>query len=670
MFVLLTLVVVFEWAGCSGVRQSVSTAAVSAAAEVQQRQELPSWYKRPAKGPVALAPNAHNQHIVEHTIGLSDPRQTSIALFGYGIPETAGASYTLQPAVASWDLATNTITQGEEIASSDITRDGGAGHDLPQVIDVGFGSSLVAYGAISPFYAFAASSKQNPNWDCSLSSSVTWKCQPFKFGRTVSQLVASPEYLFPETGISELVSARANAVTLMGGQVQWGTHEPAGAYAFVTYHAIGPSDGYFDTARQTRYDPFTTPISEARSGETLLANRPHDNAWFEFEIISDGSAGNSVGVTIDSVNCTLRLSEAETAPQIAANFVRLFNDPSQCRLSSGAENFHAVTPTFDPFGKPGQTIGIESNGRLVNQLGKAPDPNCSNIECSRSRTLAAYGGHTHFVQSTATHAGNYFYVLLAAQDETQSWYGRGYNGYSGTFACLRSAGPTSEGVWTWTDCAGGHPFTAQPERTDVSEVRFGTIFNASSPYVIPPPREYPTGMSPFIYDMRQEAWPAYTRHPLPIAGGIGIVPLSDEAVWIVYSCQDSGGMGRLCYLRYDARRRLVPTIGFLDREHSSRSRAGVAVTLDDGGNPVVGAVVGNGADYGCENRAPCILEFRGSGSGERWTKKVIYSFTGQPTRGAPGAVVRTEDGEHLLFSILHGSFRLGTTELSGYDLKT
>ena len=612
---------------------------------------------------------------LSHTLDTARAGGSLFGISAYAIDGAGdnGPAGSVQPGIALWDWSTGRLVASAQINRSPAhfdTADSNAGHDAPDVVPLAHGGTLVTYGAMSTYRGYHPPQA----WACQ--DAVF--CQPFKFAPPAANandliraLSASPEYHLPTIGLSEASSVTRGDVSVIAGQEQTTSALGVpGTQGYVTYHATGASSGYFDTTHGP-YD-FHAPIAEAGDGLTTLTLPPKDNAYFEFAIWSAPAQREAtITITVGAQRCALTIGTGEGNPAaIASTYVDAFNGARTPECAPLRARLLAVRPVHDIDEYHGsdnlaeQTVGFDLRDGDVEAL-SAPRVACDDITCNSGsgdgngpNTVLdlrdrGYAEHRHFLFGGMIEAGGFIYELLDVQQVTHSWYGAGHSSLALALACFRSRGPAGS-TWTWTDCAGRHPFLAAPGIRPAYRLGTGAHANdrPASPYLIGPPRSgAPSTMIPFSYDYGMERqprgphgapwWPVISAEALTVDG--------PDHLRIAYQCFDTSGHMGICALRYDTRSGESDDAGFVDMPEGGGSLAALAFAKRSGGPITLGALVGDGDRWGLTSGAWAMTyALRGS----HWERRAVHSFGGRNNAAAPGVVASSADGRRLFFQSL------------------
>jgi hypothetical protein len=592
----------------------------------------------------ALAQPSNLTHTLERLGGPGAGRViTAFAIPGDGSNGSVG---TIQPGVGVLDERSGETVTDAQInlppRGSFTTATSSAGHDAPSIARTANDDLLVIYGAASTYKNYGPPS----SWRCQ----GTYFCEPFKFasgrelsaGGTARALAASPEYLLPSIGLSEASSATIGDATIIAGQEQVSSATSVGGpQGYVTLHA--GEGGYFDT---------TAGRSPLRAGDTAgdglqtITRSPEDDALASFRVSGTGSGH----IALDNCEVALTADSPAAATQIfVASFER--NAPPGCLALRSS--LTAVATSNDAL-LPGSVVGLavrSGNARAV----PLPTLRCDGgFVCGSPRGAGTLldergtGIHRHFLWGGVARAGAYVYDLLDVQQEPLTWYARGHNSLALALACFRSSGPRG-GRWTWTDCAGNHPFEVAPGVRP--QYRLGTgAGSARSPYLVGPPRGgYADGMVPFIYDYGMRAQPSSGDGLWPVISAESLTQTSNGHLIIAYDCNDREHDLAICYVELDPATAQTLRAGFIERPHGGGALAAIALAAPKG-QVALGALAADGSRYGCTAASVCALRYDYDGHGG-WRRTVVHEFPGGPASGFPGSVAASADGSTLFYSV-------------------
>ncbi len=575
-------------------------------------------------------------------------------LSAFAIPGdgTNGAPGTLQPAVGLWDERSERVLTDRQINlppdGNFTTATSNAGHDTPAIVLTSDDAVLVPYGAASTYRSYHPPAA----WSCLRAQF----CEPFKFAPSdarsdalASTLAASPEYLLPSSGLSELSSATLGDATLIAGQqqVSAGSGE-AGAQGFVSYR----SGGRFDTAAGSwNFHSSHAPPSD---GLYTISQTPGDGAYVEFAVTNAAGSGR-ISLDIAGVSCTMNGIAAGSPTGAAQEFAQYAN--SACPAFRG--RFEAIVPRFDPLERAsgGAAIGIAARNGDTNGL---PPSSAVRLDCSGGVACASPAGpdrvydvrvsglHRHYLFGGVTRLGRYIYDLVDVQQVTGSWYGSEHNSLALALACFRTSGPQGA-AWRWTDCSGRHPFTLRPGAAPVARLGRG------SPYLLGPPPVYPSNYAHYIYDFTMRAQPPASNVPYPVISAESIAQLRNGILIVAHGCQTQGRTDAICYLEYDPRTGRTLRTGFVDQPSGGGSLASIALRSDGRGNLALGALAGIGSKWGCAGIGGCALVYRFDAANGRWSRYSAQSLGGSNDAGFPGTVAASAHGFLFSYKQLEGT---------------
>lgn len=503
---------------------------------------------------------------------------------------------------------------------------GNSGHDAPALVRNADGSVFELYGAASTY----AGNHPPEAWAC-LQAEF---CEPFKrasandvrSSNAANALASSQELLLPTVGISEMSSAVAGDATIMAGQEQPSDRDgEAGTQAYVTYHAGSQS---FDTTAGPWRPSDGAPRAD---GLETISRAPNDDAYADIAIASAGSG--AISLTLGGASCTLRVNGG--SPQDVARMAIAAFD-SMCPALRG--RFGATAVAYEPLLKvePSTIIGITATGDTT-ALPPA-SVTCSGIACVPQRggnaahDVRGSGLHRHFLFGGVVSSGPYVYYIMDVQQATGSWNGAAHSSYALRLACFRTQAP-SGAQWTWTDCAGHHPFTVSPGPLAPDRV-------TNSPYVIGAPRGgYGGGMTPYVLSNAAAAQPPVGTRTFPVVSAESAALLPDGRVLIVHGCQATSGAYTACYAVLDGRTAQTTRAGLIDLPSSRGSLASIAAATDSKGAAYVAILAGNGSNWGCSAHSACLLTYRFDSVNDRFSRVSSESVNGMATDGFPGTVV-------------------------------
>jgi hypothetical protein len=592
----------------------------------------------------ALAQPSNLTHTLERLGGPGAWRIiTAFAISGDGSNGNVG---TLQPGVSVVDEHSDQTVSDTQINlppnGSFTTSTSSAIHDAPSIARTAGDDVLVIYGAASTYARYGPPG----SWRCQ----GTYFCEPYKIasGRDASAasiakaLAASPEYLLPSVGLSEASSATIGDATIVAGQEQvTSATSVGGPQGYVTIHAN--DGGYFDTVAGPA--PLRARNAPA-DGLQTITRPPEDDALASFRVSGNGSGH----IALDNCEVALTADTPAAATQLfAASFER--NASSACLALRSSLT---AVATFNDALLPGPVVGLavrSGDARAV----ALPTLHCDGaIVCGSTRgagTLLDERGtsvHHHFLWGGVVRAGAYVYDLLDVQQEPLTWYARGHNSLALALACFRSSGPRG-GRWTWTDCAGNHPFEVAPGVRP--KYRLGTgAGSARSPYLVGPPRGgYADGMVPFIYDYGMRAQPSSGDGLWPVISAESLTQTSNGHLIVAYGCNDREHDLAICYVELDPATAQTLRAGFIERPRGGGALAAIALAAPSG-HATLGLLAADGSRYGCAGASVCALRYDYDGHGV-WRRTVVHEFPGGPASGFPGSVAASSDGRTLLYSV-------------------
>ncbi len=598
------------------------------------------------------------ESVVSHHAALTQPSNLTHTLERVGTPGygriisafaipgdgSNGNAGTIQPGVSVIDERSGATIADTQInlppSGSFTTSTGSAIHDAPAIVRTAGDDVLVIYGAASTYARYAPPS----SWRCQ----GNYFCEPFKFASARSAsaaqiahaLAASPEYLLPSIGLSEASSATLGDATIVAGQEQVSSATSVGGpQGYITIHAS--DGGYFDTTAGR------TPLrarNTAADGLQTITRSPEDDALATF-----GVAGSGNG-TIALNDCRIAVT-ADSPANATQTFVASFERDGSPGCRTLRSSLAAVATQTDAQ-LPGTVIGLTARS------GNARDVALPALHCDGAFTCSSPHGpntllderganlHHHFLWGGVVRAGAYIYDLLDVEQEPVTWFARGHNSLALALACFRSTGP-HDGRWTWTDCAGRHPFEVGPGMRP--QFRLGTGSGGErSPYLVGPPQAgYPDGMVPFIYDFGMRAQPA--SGPWPVISAESLTQTANGHVIIAYGCYDRDRNLAICYVELDPITAQTIRAGFVERPRDGGALAAIALAAPKG-QAVLGALVADGSRYGCAIPSVCAIRYDYDGHGH-WQRGQTHVFAGGPASGFPGSVSASTDGDALLYSV-------------------
>lgn len=573
-----------------------------------------------------------------------------------------GAAGTVQPGIGVWDERTERVSADRQINvppdGNFTTATSNAGHDAPAIVLTPDDGVLIAYGAASTYRSYHPPEA----WSCLRAQF----CQPFKFApndarsSTLAETLArSPEYLLPASGLSEMSSATLGNETLLAGQQQVSTGSgEAGAQGFVTYER----GGTFETAA----GPWNFRSSHVPPADGLytISRTPGDGAYVEFAVTAASGSG-SMAIDIGGTRCALSNLPAQDPASAADAFAQYAN--SSCPAFRA--RFEAIVPRYDPLerGTGGTAIGIAVRGGDVATL---PPASAVHLECAggivcaspagqnRVYDVRASGLHRHFLFGGLYRLGRYIYDLVDIQQVTGSWFGPEHNSFALALACFRTSG-ASGATWTWTDCAGRHPFELRPGAAPAARLERG------SPYLIGPPPSYPANYAHYIYDFSMHAQPPATAVAYPVISSESMAQLRDGSIVIAHGCQSASQSDAICYVEVDPRNGRTTRAGFVDAAPGGGSLASIALRSDGRGGLALGALAGIASKWGCGGSGGCALVYRFNAANGTWSRYSAQSLGGSNDAGFAGTVAASARGFLFSYKELEGSHaRIVTFERS------
>ena len=582
-------------------------------------------------------------------IGNSPLVLSAVAIEGDG---GNGAPGTVQPGAEILNAETgaavdqrqiNTPPQGNfTVATSN------SSHDAPDMIRTQQGV-FEFYGAASTYIAY----HPPQSWICQ----GRFACEPFKFttvqsGQETSvpqQLQRSPEYLMPSVGISELTSASVGDATIIAGQQQpTAPYGQSSSQAYISLHAT-PRGGYFDTVAGP-WD-FTSSHVPPGPGLEMPTYAPSDDAYFDFGITRAANGMGTVALQIGGASCRLPVSSggdaASDAQQIATTF--------QTVCTSLRDRFAAIQVQFDPGLRlaPAAVGIIDKTGSAPALLPKDVSLQCEGaIGCGTARgentvqDVRGSGLHLHGLYGGITKMGPYIYYLMDVEQATGTWLGRGQSGSGLALVCLRTSAPERD-EWTWTDCAGRHPFTVSP-RTKPQQRLYPA---ATTPYLVHAPVQgYRGEMAPYIFNWSMQA----QRAPgVPIIASVSSALLPNGDILFAHGCYTQSRIYAACFAIYDTHRDVTQLAGTVDEPAGGGSLAAVALANTSNGIRL-GLLAGEGDKWGCGARGVCLMTYRYNVQRSDWTRESVRSLGGDENASFPGSI--TAEG---------GSFVLNYRRLTG-----
>jgi hypothetical protein len=564
-----------------------------------------------------------------------------------------GARGTIQPGVAVWNADSGAMLSDRQINippdGNFATATANAPHDDPSLVETGSGGLLALYGAVSTYGPY----RPPADWRCPSGPA----CQPFKFAsstasdaRIVDTLAESPEYLLPSVGISEASYATLGQTTIIAGQQQPDSkYGESGTQAYVTFHATS-GGGSFDTTA----GPWNFQSSHEPPGDGLeaLSLAPTDDAYIDFGITQAGTGSGTVALTIGGSNCTMSISGNGSAAAAAAQIASAF----QSSCSQLRDRFGATQVSYDPaMVVGGATLAPAVVGITARPGGPAPPGlsavtlRCSgSISCASPRgpnTVALVRGsglHRHFLFGGVLQRGSYIFYLMDVEVVTGSWYGKYSNSYGLALLCLRATEPQGP-VWTWTDCAGRHPFRLSPGMTPIAR------FEPGNPYLVPAPRDgYRGNMTPYLSEWTMSA---QARMPgAPVIAAVSAVFLQDGNLMLGHGCQTTTKVLTACYAIYDTRTGQTRSAGTIASPPGG-SLAAFALRTRSDGTIEAAMLAGIGERWGCGRPGTCFLTYRYDATANRWLPLGTTSLGGSNNAGFPGSL--HVSGDNFVLQIYH-----------------
>lgn len=592
-------------------------------------------------------------NLTRATLKIGHDLDDVITAFGLRGDGENGAVGTIQPGVAAWNSRT-----GEMIADSQInippsgnytTATSDAGHDSPALVRLSNGAVMVVYGAASTYSA----NRPPQAWACHQREF----CEPFKYAPAVKSagalaraLAQSPEHLLPSVGISEVSYATLGATTVIAGQQQPNSaNGQGGAQSFVTLHARGGSFVFDTTAGP--WDPLSSQTPPG-DGVQMLSRAPNDDAYFDFGIVRDSGGPAQVAVSIGADRCTAPVQASGNAASDAAAIATYLD--RRCGAAFGAR-YGAMQVSYDPAlradGVPiaPAAVGIVSRNEPVTALPPASELSvaCSGaLSCGSQRgegkvvDVRSSGLHRHFLWGGVVQSGPYIFYIMDVQQVTGSWEGSGGNSFALALACFRATEPAGD-TWTWTDCAGRHPFHSSPA------IRAPDRLTGSAAYLIHAPKSgFANGMMPYITDFSMEAQPlARGSRSYPVLSAESAVIVPDGNLLIAHGCQlPSSGITTVCTVLYDTRTGVTLRGAPADRPIGGGSLASTALRVAKDGTTELAVLAGQGEKWGCSSRGICAIVYRLNALRGDWSRIATHVVGGAGNAGFPGTLTADEDG--------------------------
>lgn len=580
---------------------------------------------------------------------------SAVAIEGEG---SNGAQGTVQPGAEVLNAQTGAVVDQRQINTPPqgnyTVATSNASHDAPDMIRTPRGGIFEFYGAASTYIAYHPPQA----WICQ----GRFACEPFKFttlqpGQEPSvpaQLQRSPEYLIPSVGISELSSASIGDSVIIGGQQQpTAPYGQSSSQAYISLHAT-PRGGYFDTAAGP-WD-FTSSHVPPAPGLEMPTYAPSDDAYFDFGITRASAGMGTVLLQIGGASCRIPVSStsdaASDAAQIAASF--------QTVCTSLRDRFGAIQVQFDPGLRVGgvllapAAVGItDKTGSSPSQLPKDIAVQCEGaIACGSARgentvqDVRGSGLHLHGLYGGISKLGPYAYYIMDVEQATGTWLGRGQSSSGLALVCLRTSAPQRD-EWTWTDCAGRHPFTVSP-RTKPEHRLYPA---AVTPYLVHAPVQgYRGPMTPYIFNWSMQA---QRSSGVPIIASVSAALLPDGNILFAHGCQAQNRAYSACFAIYDTHRDETKLAGTIDVPPGGGSLASIALANTSNGIKL-GVLAGEGDKWGCGARGVCLMTYRYNAQRSDWTRESVRALGGDENASFPGSI--TAEG---------GSFVLNYRRLTG-----
>lgn len=572
-----------------------------------------------------------------------------------------GEQGTIQPGVAVWNADTGAMLEDRQINvppdGSFTTATANTEHDAPSLVRTANSAVLAIYGAVSTYGAY----HPPPAWHCAAAVA----CEPFKYAAPqvatdagiVEALAQSPQYLLPTVGLSEASSATLESTTIVAGQQQPDSRfgQP-GAQGYVTLHA-GPGGITFDTAAGPwNFERSPGPPAD---GEEVPALMPSDGAYADVGIVRAATGEGTFALQIGSASCAITIDAQGNAAQAAADIAAAF----AARCPALRDRFAAMQVKDDrAMVVDGTALAPAVVGLTTTETGPLPNPHvaCSgSIACASPRgadTMLVERGsgvHHHFLFGGVVRSGPYFYYLMDVEKSTGNWYARAGSSYGLSLVCLR-ASPPQGATWTWTNCAGQHPFHLAPGEHPVDRLtpRSGYLIGA-------PANGYRGNMAPYVDDwsMRAQAQSA----GFPVIAAESLVRMRDGNLMIVHGCATTTHVTTACYALYDARTGATARAGTIDEPEGGGSLASIAVLQRTDGTIEAGVLAGEGERWGCGAAATCFLTYRYDTAQGRWVHLGSAPLGGTNTAGFPGSL--DVSGDRFVIETHRRT-------ASGYDVET
>ena len=551
-----------------------------------------------------------------------------------------GARGTIQPGIAVWNADDGAMLADRQLNvppdGNFATALGSQIHDAPSLVHTAAGGILALYGAASTYVNYHPPA----SWKC-----PSGFCQPFKFAtgdgqadaRIVEMLADSPEYLLPSVGLSEASYATLGQTTIIAGQQENGRgYGETGTQAYVALHATADGGTFDTTAGPWNFKSSHEPPAD---GLEALSLAPDDDAYVDFGIARAESGSGTVTLAIGDASCSIDLTSDGSASDAAARIASAF--ASAC--SSLRDRFAAMQVRYDPAMVVGGTnLAPAIVGLTLRAGAPAPPPlsrvtlRCTgSISCASPRgtdTVAmAHGAglHRHFLYGGVLQRGPYIFYLMDVEQSIGNWYGRGYASYGLALICLRTKEPQGA-TWTWTDCAGRHPFTLAPGMMAAAR------FERGSPYLVGAPSDgYHDDMSPYLDDWSMAAQAHVRGTPVIAAVSAAFLPNGD--LMLGHGCQTTTRVVTACYALYDTHTGRTLQAGTIAQPPGG-SLASIALRTRNDGFVEAGILGGNGTRWGCGQPGVCFLTYRYDLSLGRWVPLATAPMGGANFDGFPGSI--------------------------------
>lgn len=548
-----------------------------------------------------------------------------------------GSQGTIQPGAAVWNADSGAMVADRQLNvppnGEFTTATSGAGHDAPSLVETAGGGLLVPYGAVSTYLGYHPPDA----WRC-LGSAA---CEPFKYiPRTradtsiVDELAHAPEYLLPSVGLSEMSFATLGSTTIMAGQQQPSSRSgQAGTQAYVTLHASGGTAS-FDTAGGPWN--FTASHAPPADGLEALTLTPSDDAYVDFGITSSAPGAATVSLDLGSAPCTMRINSDGNADHTVQQIVASF--PFACPQMRS--RFGAMQVQYDPaMVVNGTALAPAVVGITASDLQGLPAWSRVQLSCTGAVACASPHGpntvadvrgsglHRHFLFGGVLQRGPYIFYLMDVEQLTGSWYGRGQSSLGLALACFRTTEPHGA-QWTWTDCAGRHPFTVAPGMRTVARLNGAYLIGA-------PERGYSGGMAPYVYDWSMRG--QRDSQGVPVVAAVSSTVLRDGRFMFAHGCETPAHVWTVCYALYDPKGGRTISAGTVDVPPGGGSLASISLRTESDGEPELAVLSGVGTKWGCTQPGICFMTYRYDSSG-RWSRLGTASIGGENNAGFPGTV--------------------------------